>query len=324
MKATAVAPSNIAFIKYWGKKDESLRLPANGSISVNLSNLLTTTTVFFDKNLKNDTVIINGKRDKNREIRVSNHLDRIRKVAKISTKATVISKNNFPTSGGLASSASGFAALTVAGTKAAGLNLSEKELSALSRLGSGSACRSIPDGFAEWLEGDSNESSYAVSIFPQDFWKLAIIIALAEDEEKPVLTSEGMKSAFTSQFYSTRLEKINEKIKKIKVYMKEKKFEEFGEITELETLEMHSIALTSDPSIIYWQPKTIKVMKLIQEIRKKEFPVYFTIDAGPHVCIICEEKNLKKLLIRLKSNSINKIIVNKPSKGARLISDHLF
>src|SRR5690242_8011132 len=147
MKQTAVAPSNIAFVKYWGrKKEESLRLPANGSISMNLSNLLTTTTVEFNKNFDNDEVIFNGEKEEIIGNRAIAHIDRIRKFAKITTKAKVVTKNNFPTGTGLSSSASGFAALTVAASVAAGLKLSEKELSILARQGSGSACRSIPDG----------------------------------------------------------------------------------------------------------------------------------------------------------------------------------
>ena len=169
MKATAIAPSNIAFIKYWGVKDEILRLPKNGSISMNLSNLLTTTTVEFNSNLTEDEISINETKESKEQNRVEEHLDRIRKLANLSQKAKVVSQNNFPTATGLSSSASGFAALSLAGAKAAGLNLSEKDLSILARQGSGSACRSIPDGFTEWLDGDTSETSYAVSLFPPDY-----------------------------------------------------------------------------------------------------------------------------------------------------------
>src|SRR3989344_2976508 len=156
MKETAIAPSNIAFTKYWGRKDELLRLPENGSVSMSLSNLLTTTTVEFSKDYEKDEVIINGKTPKDIEIeRVVTHLDRVRKLAKINLKAKVSSNNNFPIAVGLSSAASGFAALTLAASKAAGLNLSEKELSILARQASGSACRSIPNGFVEWLDGNT-------------------------------------------------------------------------------------------------------------------------------------------------------------------------
>ena len=123
MKATAIAPSNIAFIKYWGKKDEELKLPENGSISMNLSNLTTTTTVEFDKKYKEDKIIINNQEEENSGSRAIRHLDRVRSLAKINLKAKVVTNNNFPTGTGLSSSASGFAALTVAGSAAVGLKL---------------------------------------------------------------------------------------------------------------------------------------------------------------------------------------------------------
>src|SRR3989338_2246863 len=147
MKATAIGPSDIAFTKYWGRKDEVLRLPENGSISMVLSNLLTTTTVEFSPEYKKDQITINGGGlEEGEAYRVIKHLDRIRNMAKINYKAKVVSKNNFPIGTGLSSSASGFAALTIAASSAAGLNLSEKELSILSRQASGSSCRPIAGG----------------------------------------------------------------------------------------------------------------------------------------------------------------------------------
>src|SRR3990167_4286413 len=324
MKTTAIAPSNIAFIKYWGKKDEELSLPANGSISVNLSNLTTTTTVEFNKNLKVDDITINGKKDGKKTDRAIQHLNRIRASARISTKAKVVSRNNFPTAGGLASSASGFAALSVAGTKAAGLSLHKKELSILARQGSGSACRSIPDGFVEWLDGDTNETSYAVSLYPPSFWDLSIVVVLAGSEEKSVLTSEGMQLVKSNSFYPVRLSHIGEKIRKMKQYMKEKDFEKLGSLVEAEAQELHSMVMTSTPPIIYWQPLTIKVVRLVQEIRRKYFPVCFTIDSGPHVCIICEKKNQDLLIQKLRQYNIQDFIINRPSLGTRLTKNHLF
>ncbi|MDH7476117.1 MAG: diphosphomevalonate decarboxylase [Microgenomates group bacterium] len=325
MKATAIAPANIAFIKYWGKKDERLRLPANGSISVNLSNLQTITTVDFSADYQEDIVIINHKKDKKEATRVVEHLNRIRHLAGIKNRAMVVSQNNFPTATGLASSASGFAALTVAAASAASLNLSEKELTILARQGSGSACRSIPDGFVEWFEGKNNETSYAHSIFPADYWSIRIITITLAYESKEVGSSLGHKLALANPFFKTRLLRINEKIKRIKRLIKEKNFRQFGEMIEREALELHAIALTSDPPIIYWQPETVKIINLIRLWRKENLSAYFTIDAGPNIFLVCEEKNLNKLIAKLnKIKEIKKIIINSPSRGTRLISKHLF
>ncbi len=325
MKATAIAPSNIAFIKYWGKIDENLRIPTNGSISMNLSNLLTTTTVEFSKDFEKDSVIIDGNTIKNETNRVITHLDRIRKMAQINMKARVLSKNNFPSSTGLSSSASGFAALTVAASKAGGLNLKEKELSILARIASGSACRSIPSGFVEWSPGTTNDTSYAVSIFPPDWWNIVDIVAVISNNKKEYSTSDGQKLASSSPFFDLRLQNIGKKLREIKEFIKQKNFIKFGEMVEKEALEMHAVMLTSNPSLIYWQPETLRLMKLIQAWKEEGLSVYFTINTGQDIHLICEEKNIKEVKKRLSDlQFVRKIIINKPDQGARIIGDHLF
>ncbi|MBI4080819.1 MAG: diphosphomevalonate decarboxylase [Candidatus Levybacteria bacterium] len=362
MKATAIAPSNIAFIKYWGRKDEELRLPENGSVSMNLSNLLTTTTVEFDGKYKADEVFISSviasgakpstgrylakqshvilnqaespaaqraawvQNDKlNSDKKIIQHLDRIRKMAKISKKAKVVSQNNFPRGTGLSSSASGFAALTVAASNAASLQLSEKELSILARLGSGSACRSIPDGFVEWLDGDTSDTSYAHTIFPPDHWDIVDVAVILTEEVKDVSTSEGQKSARTSPFYELRLQNIKNKIANIKDYIKDKKFQAFGEIVEQEALELHAIMLTSTPSLIYWYPATITVMKHVKKWRKEGLEVYFTMNTGQNIHLMCEGKDKEALLSRIKElPDVKDVIVNTPAKGTQITQQHLF
>lgn len=326
MKATAVAPSNIAFIKYWGKKKpEELNIPQNSSISMNLSDLLTTTTVKFDKNLKEDIVIINDEEIDKEKNKVIKHLDRIRVLAKITEKAKVVSENNFPSSSGLSSSASGFAALTLSGTKAAGLNLSEKELSILSRQGSGSSCRSIPDGFVEWISGDSSESSYAHSIYPASYWNIVDIVAIVSRDKKHISSTEGHKIASTSPFFETRIKNIDKKIKLLRKYLKEKKFDGFGELIENEALELHSIYLTSSPNLIYLLPESLRLIRTIKKWREGGLPVYFTLNTGQDVHVICEKKNEKKVAKLLSDlDIVRKTIINNPSEGARLSEKHLF
>lgn len=325
MKTTAIAPSNIAFIKYWGKKDEILRLPENGSVSMNLSNLLTTTTVEFDSALKEDSVTINGKREPNEGSRGVLHLDRVRKLAKINTKAKVVTENNFPTGTGLSSSASGFAALTLAAANAAGLKLSEKDLSILARQGSGSACRSIPDGFVQWLDGNTSETSYTVSIFSPDYWDIADVVAVVSKSKKDVSTTQGHKLAESSPFFKNRLERISDKIALMKRYIKDKNFTRFGELTESEALELHTIMLTSKPSLIYLLPESLKVIKAVKKWREEGLESYFTLNTGQDVHIISRKADVKKVSERLSEiPEISKIIVNYPGNGARLTDKHLF
>ena len=329
MKCTVIAPSNIAFIKYWGRKDETLKLPSNGSISMNLSGLTTTTTVEFDSSLKEDNVIINGteetKGTNGTNEKVSLHLDRVRKLVGISEKARVVSENSFPLGTGLSSSASGFAALTLAASKAAGLNLSEKELSILARQGSGSACRSIPDGFVEWLDGDSSEDSYAVSLYPSSYWDIVDVAVVLTDQIKDVSTTDGQKLAQTSPFFETRQMHIKNKIVNIKKAIDEKDFKTFGEIIEAEALEMHAIMLTSNPALIYWYPATITIMKAVQRWRREGIECYFTMNTGQNIHILCEKSSEKILCEKLREISVVKqVIASTPAKGAHLLDTHLF
>jgi diphosphomevalonate decarboxylase len=325
MKSTAVAPSNIAFVKYWGKKDERLRLPANGSISMNLDNLLTTTTVEFIADLSADDVTVNGEQLANEAERVSRHLDRIREVAGIGTRARVVSRNNFPTGTGLSSSASGFAALSVAGAAAAGLALSESALSILARQGSGSACRSIPDGITEWRDGATSADSYAVSLYPPDYWAIADVVAVISDSRKEIGTTEGHDRAESSPFYTTRLGHMPQVIADVKAALADRDFARFGELVEAEALELHAIMLTSRPSLIYWRPATLVVMKAVQAWRRAGLPVYFTVNTGQDIHLICPQEHVETLQERLAElPEVRQTIVNRPAPGTRLSEEHLF
>ncbi len=318
MKVTAVAPSNVAFIKYWGRKDEELRLPENGSLSMNLSNLITTTSVEFVDKLEQDEVKING--ISTLYDKIPKHLDRVRKLAGINTRARVISSNNFPASSGLSSSASGYAALSLASSIAAGLNLSEKELSILARQGSGSACRSIPDGFVEWLDANTSDQSYAVSIFPPDYFEIADVAAIVSSKKKFLPTSEGQKSARTSPLFEKRVSEIPLKIEMIKQSIKEKDFENFGRLIEEETLSFHQILKTSNPPLNYLFPETLQVMDAVREMRKAGIEGYFTINTGQNAHVICKKNDREKVSRYLRDLSfVEETIINLPSNGARIV-----
>jgi diphosphomevalonate decarboxylase len=256
---------------------------------------------------------------------VSLHLDRIRERAQIDLKAKVVSENSFPASTGLSSSASGFAALTVAAAKAASLALTEKNLSILARLGSGSACRSIPDGITEWIAGKNNEDSYAVSLYPSDYWEIMDVVAVISSEKKEISTTEGHSFAETSPFFSARLEHVDEKIRLIKKYIKNRNFSAFGELAETEALELHAIMMTSRPSLLYLRPETVEIMRHVQDWRRQGLPVYFSLNTGQDIHILCKKSDfpsLQRLLSRLPR--VRRIIPNHPANGVRLISAHLF
>ena len=326
MKTTAKAPANIAFIKYWGRKNEKLRLPANNSISMNLSNVFTITTVDSPEDLKQDEIEMVGETlDKKEKERIVAHLDRIRTFAKINTFFKVKTRNNFPKGTGIASSASGFAALTLAVTVAVGLKLNQKQLSILARQGSGSACRSIPDGFVEWKAGNSSETSYAYSLYLPDWWNLRDIIVIVGEASKKISSSEGHVLTESSPFYRQRILDMNSKIQEIKEIFKKKDFRKFGQILEKEAVNMHAVMMTSSPPLFYWSPETLKIILAVQNWREEGLLVYFTIDAGPNVHLICLGKEEKRMVEQLKKiNKDFKLIINKPARGAHLLKAHLF
>jgi diphosphomevalonate decarboxylase len=286
--ASATAHPNIAFIKYWGNRDDSLRMPANGSISMNLDGLFTRTSVQFESSLTKDELLINGKTAGNtpRE-RVSKMLAEVRQMARMKQFARVESRNNFPTGTGIASSASSFAALALAASAAAGLDLEQADLSRLARHGSGSACRSIPGGFVEWSVGGSDADSIAVSFAPPEHWDLADCIAVVSTEHKRTGSSEGHALAATSLLQPARLEDTPRRLAICRKAILDRDFAAFAGIVEEDSDLMHAVMMTSHPPLFYWQPATLTVMEAVRTERARGLPVCYTIDAGPNVHVIC-------------------------------------
>jgi diphosphomevalonate decarboxylase len=300
--ATAAAHPNIAFIKYWGNQDDDLRIPANGSISMNLAPLQTTTTVSFDPDLNKDQLVINNKTgDETALHRVSNLLDRVRIQADIRTFASVKSENNFPTGSGIASSASAFAALALAATTSVGLELSEKTLSQLARTGSGSASRSIPEGFVEWFAGEDHSSSYANTIAGPDHWTLVDLVVLVSKEHKQVISSEGHRLANSSPLQTARVLDSKRRLDLCRKAILEKDFFEFAEIVEQDSSLMHSVMMTSDPPLFYWEPGTLEIIKAVRSWRMAGLPVCSTIDAGPNVHVISPAESADEVKRKLGS-----------------------
>lgn len=329
MKATAIANTNIALVKYWGKRNERLILPYNSSISMTCHGLFTITTVEFSKKYKRDIVIIEDKELKKDEKNVLGHLERIRKMAAIKEKAKVVSKSNFPIAAGLASSASGLAALTLAATKAVGLNLNKKELSILARQGSGSSCRSIFGGFVEWRKGkkEDGSDSYAREIVDKDYWpEFRIIVTILSKEKKKVGSRVGMaQTVKTSPYYRGWLKSVEEDLKIVKKGILERDFTRVGLEAEYNCLKMHALTMTTKPPILYWLPSTLEIIQEVFSWRKEGLECYFTIDAGPNVKILCLEKDEKKIVKRLsKIKGVLKAIVAKPGEGVKIINEHLF
>ena len=299
--ATAISNPNIALIKYWGNRDERLRLPSNGSISINLAGLETRTSVCFDSTLHQDTLILNGApAEKVARERVSAFLDQVRKMSEVRSFAAVVSKNNFPTGAGIASSASAFASLALAAAHAAGLKLSEQELSRLARRGSGSACRSIPGGFVEWYAGDSDESSFARSFAPAGHWALGDCIAIVSQAHKATGSTEGHPTASTSLLQDTRIATTPTRLDACRRAILDRDFNTLAEVAELDSNLMHAVMMTSNPPLLYWKPATLEIMQAVRDWRSGGLPCFYTIDAGPNVHVICLEDEIEQLTARLQ------------------------
>jgi diphosphomevalonate decarboxylase len=326
MKTTVKACSNIAFVKFFGKKDDDLRLPMNSSISMNLSESYSVTTVEFLKNLSRDDIQMESVVLTDKEMgRISTHLDRIRSLGKSTLYAKVLTKNTFPKGSGIASSASGFAALTVSASHALGLNLSEKELTILARLGSGSACRSIPGGLVKWNEGESHETSFAHSLYKSDYWKLKDAVVVVSKAEKATSTTKAHGLACTSPFLSARFQGMKKTMVDCEEALKEKNIEKLGELIEKEALNMHAVMMSATPSLFYFEPGTIEVIKAVWKLRSDGVKAYFTLDAGPTVHVIYEEHDEAEISKALNSLKLmEKIIINSVGEEARIISSHLF
>ena len=326
-KATAVSHSNIALVKYWGKGDEKLRLPVNSSVAISLDNLTTTTTVEFSESLEKDEVELVGVGFEEGEVeKVSKHLDRVREMAGISMRAKVVSNNSFPKAAGMASSASGFSALSVAAANAAGLKLSEKELSILARQGSGSASRSIPGGVSVWHAGTSSETSFAERIdYPKE-WDLRVLLVMAEDTSaKKVGSTEGMALAVSSPYFKTAVSEAEANIERLKVAMQSGDYIAFGKVIEDECYRLHMLCMTTSPNILYWRGVTVEVFQKLLKIRENGIYAFFTVDAGPHVHVVCQAKDVEPVKAALgELSGIKTIIECGIGEGTKVVEDHLF
>lgn len=325
-KATCRATSNIAFVKYWGRIDHHLRLPMNGSISMNLAAAYTTTTVEFYPNLDRDQIdVASTTLDEKQAARVFQHVDRIREIAEMDTRVRVASQNNFPMGAGIASSASSFAALTVASAHAAGLSLDEKQLTILARQGSGSACRSVPSGFVEWHYGDTSDESFAETIAPPDHWDIRDLIAITQTEHKAVGSTKGIELVTSSPFNDTRVNLAHQSMDMIRQAILDRNWTQFGEETEREAIRLHMIAMTSNPPIFYWSPVTMRIIKSVIEWRDAGLEAYFTIDAGANVHVIAKGEDADKIEANLANlEGVEQVIHSKVGHGAQVVETHLF
>ncbi len=302
--ASAKAHTNIALAKYWGKIDEQFNLPAVPSLSLTLNALWTQTSVQFDDALPCDHFTLNEQPASALQLsRVSALLDRVRTRANITSAARIESFNNFPTASGLASSASGFAALAAAATRAANLDCSLEQLSALARRSSASAARSVFGGFVDLkagIVGDDTLSAAPLNIEP---WDIVMMVVIVDTTQKAVGSTKGMNHcAATSPYYKEWIHKAPQWHEEVRKGVLARDIERVGQAMEASTFAMHACALAADPALLYWKPITLAVLRHIHDLRQQDqLQAWCTMDAGPHVKVLCSTQTALTLAPLLKS-----------------------
>jgi diphosphomevalonate decarboxylase len=330
LSVTARSGTNIALVKYWGKRDKALNLPATGSLSLTLADFGSETSVRFAPDAEapegGDRVTLNdAPAPKKFAERVRSFLDLIRQRARVGLPAEVVTNNSVPTAAGLASSASGFAALALAASSAAGLHLTPSELSALARQGSGSAARSIFGGFVEMAAGEDPEGSDAVAheILPANAWDVRLLVAITSQGSKAIGSGEAMeRTAQTSPYYAGWVQAVARDLPAARQAVLAKDLPTLGQVAERSALRMHACAMAADPAIIYWNPVTLAVMETVRRLRADGTQAFFTIDAGPHVKVLCAARNCATIQPALAATpGVLRTLVLAPGPGAEIVRE---
>jgi len=324
VRAVARANANIALVKYWGKRDVSLNLPAAGSLSVTLEGLSTITEVDFGPS-DGDQLWLDGRLAGEPATRKALRVvDEVRRRAGLDAPVLIRSRNDFPTGAGLASSASGLCALALAASRAAGLELSAAELSALARRGSGSACRSVFGGYVEWRAGErlDGSDSHGVPLFPPGHWELCCLVAVLRSGAKETGSTAGMlQTAVSSPYQEAFVGGVDDDLGEARQAIGDRDFGRLARVAERSCLRMHAAMMASDPPLLYLLPESWQVIGLVRELRQREgLPVFFTADAGPNVKVFCEPAAQGAVQARLEAvPGLQRLIVARPGGGAELV-----
>jgi len=331
---TATTPSNIALLKYWGKRDPSLQWPANDSISMTLNVCKTITTA--RRSLNNfdsftmDGLTINSNSHKTHKI--FRQLDRVRASLNVHGCLELFSENSFPSSCGIASSASGFSALTLASAAALlgtanweeldTLGASRGVLAHVSRMGSGSAGRSIYGGYVKWTAGTSPEQQEIDQLWTDEHWKLSDIIVVVSSEAKATSSSDAHKAAWGSPLFGPRLSGVNEKAKILEDALARKDLELLGREIETEALELHAICMTGTPPVTYLTEKTSAFLSWLRSQRQRGMiNAWATIDAGPNLHLLCRPEDAASVCKNIQKEWPDmRCIMDETGPGPSLIS----
>lgn len=308
MSRTARARShpNIALIKYWGKRDIPLNLPAVSSLSVTLDTFLTDTTVTTHHAGAHDRIVINGTQLADKAAaRVSRFLDLVASPER--PRCVVESHNNFPTAAGLASSASAFSALALATCAAFDQDLDRTRLSLLARQGSGSACRSLWGGWVRWDRGTAPDGSdsHGVPVASREHWDLSVVVAMVGSGPKPIGSTAGMvRTQETCPLYPGWVESAEADVVEGQAALLARDFDRLGAAMERSTYKMHATMIATWPPIRYWRPKTVAVLEAVESLRAAGVPAWSTMDAGPNVKVLCHTEDVPRVVEGIEQTGV--------------------
>jgi diphosphomevalonate decarboxylase len=322
-EASARANANLALIKYWGKRDPALNLPATGSISLTLGGLAVEARVAFGAG-EADRLEIDGAEAEGEEAeRLGRFLDLVRAEAGRRERAMVSTRSSVPRAIGLASSAAAFAALALAGSRAAGLRLEPPALSALARRGSGSAARSIFGGFVEWHRGERPDGcdSVAEQLAPPEHWDVRVVAAVTTAERKPISSRAGMTRAAASPLYPAWVAGAEADLAEARAAIHGRDLEALGLLAEHSALKMHAVGLAALPPVLYWRGATVECVHRVWALRGEGTAAYVTIDAGPQVKVLCAPSDAARVADALRSvPGVERILTCAPGSGAEVIA----
>ena len=321
-KASATAHAIQGLIKYHGLRDRKLRLPYHDSISVCVDKLSTKTTAQFEEDLTRDTITINGREPTRRELhRIESVLNSIRVLAKTDVKARIASVNSLSKGKGLGFSASAFASLGLATARALNLQLSERKLSEVVRLGTGSATRSLVGGYAIWY-AQKGGFSYAEQLAkPSDIDMRMIVVPIHSE----VKTEMAHHDILTSPFFDARLRYLRGALAKMKRAIQQRDIARICELTERDTLNLHATTMTGDSRLFVLKPETLRVIETVTSMRSKErVPAWYSMDTGPSVFVNTLPKYASLVERRIREETGLDSLRSRAGDGATLTNEHLF
>lgn len=320
---TARANVNVALVKYWGKRDEALNLPATGSLSVTLDGLGVEAQVAFG-GTGGDVFEIDGAPALGEEHRrLVDFVDLVRRESGRQAPVHVATRATVPRGAGLASSAAAFAALALAASRAAGWSLDARGLSVLARRGSGSAARSVFGGFVEWRRGTApdGEDSFAEPLLPPEAWDVRVVVALVSSAPKAVSSREGMRRAASSPFYPAWVAGVEADLAGARAAIAARDLPALGRIAERSAMRMHAVGLGAEPPLLYWQAPTVDCIERVWRLRAEGVAAYVTIDAGPQVKVLCDAGGVERVRAALAElPRVERVLVCGLGQGATVVA----